>query len=134
MNELDNRKFVELLRMMAGQNESGNSEVLREAYRRIEALQSERDAIAEELCKSKDMQGSGRVWVAPCKMGTTLYMIVTKRHRVCDPEFSFIKTTYLTENNFFRVLRCFGKTVFLTKAEADAKLAEIKRNSEQSEK
>ena len=132
MKELDNRKFVELLRMMAGQQESGNCDVLREAYRRIEALQSERDAMAEELCKAKGLQDSGRVWVAPCKMGGTLYMIVTKRQRVCDPEFSFVTPSYLTENNFFRVMRDFGKTIFLTRKEADARLAEIRSNSNRS--
>lgn len=130
MKDLDNRKFVELLRMMAGQDAGGCGEVLREAYQRIEVLQGERDALAEELCKSKGLGGSGRVWVAPCNMGATLYMIVAKRKRVCDPEFYFIKTTYLTPNNFFRVMRDFGKTVFLTKEEADVKLRKIKEQGQ----
>lgn len=42
MKELDNRKFVELLRMMAGQDEGGYGEVFREAARRIEELMKEK--------------------------------------------------------------------------------------------
>lgn len=132
MKELDNSKFTELLRMMAERDESGNSEVLREACRRIEALEIERDAVSEELLKNRGVQGSGRIWVAPCEMGTTLHRIVTRRHRVTDPEFSFVNTTCLKESNFFRVVRDFGKTVFLTKAEADVRLAEIRSNSNRS--
>ena len=67
-----------------------------------------------------------RLWEAPCKMGTTLYMIVTKRPKLNWPEFSFIKTTELTEHNFFRVIRDFGKTVFLYRQDAEDALAKIK--------
>lgn len=79
-----------------------------------------------KLQKYEDAEDDGRLWEAPCAMGTTLYMIVTKRPKTTHPEFSFIKTTQLTENNFFRVLREFGKTVFLTKEEARARMEEIK--------
>ena len=74
----------------------------------------------------ENAEEDGRLWEAPCPMGTTLYMIVTKRPKITLPEFSFIKTTCLTENNFFRVLRGFGKTVFLTREEAEARMKEIK--------
>lgn len=36
MKTLNNRKFIELLRMMAGQNNGGFGEVFREAARRLE--------------------------------------------------------------------------------------------------
>lgn len=68
----------------------------------------------------------GRLWEAPCKMGTTLYMVVTKRPKINWPEFSFIKTTCLTEHNFFRVIRDFGKTVFLFREDAEEALAKLK--------
>lgn len=77
-----------------------------------------------KLQKYEDAEEDNRLWEAPCPMGTTLYMIVTKRPKITHPEFSFIKTTYLTENNFFRVLREFGKTVFLTREEAEARMKE----------
>lgn len=69
-----------------------------------------------------ELEQKGRLLVLPCKMGDTLYMIVTKRPKINMPEFSFIKTTYLTEHNFFRVIRDYGKTVFLTRKEAEAAL------------
>lgn len=68
--------------------------------------------------------------VAPCKIGSTIYMIVTKCHRIGLPEFSFIKTTYMTEANFFRVCRDYGKTVFLTREEAEAALAKMDRKDD----
>lgn len=67
--------------------------------------------------------------VPPCKIGSTIYMIVTKRHKISLPEFSFIKQTHMTELNFFRVCRTFGKTVFLTREEAEAALAERMKNN-----
>lgn len=89
----------------------------------------QRFAIAQalnKLQKYEDAEEDGRLWEAPCALGATLYMIVTKRPKITLPEFSFIKTTQLTENNFFRVLREFGKTVFLSREEAQARMEEIK--------
>lgn len=80
-------------------------------------------AIAECLSKLQEyenLEEDGRLYIPPCKLGDTLYMVVTKRPKMTMPEFSFIKTTYLTEHNFFRVIRDFGKTVFLTREEAEA--------------
>lgn len=65
------------------------------------------------------------VIVAPCKIGTPLYMIVTKRAKLCKSFFSFVKKTKLTYYNLERVIEGFGEDVFLTKAEADAKLKEM---------
>ncbi len=39
-----------------------------------------------------------------------------------DNQHTFIKQTYLMESNFFRVIKDFGKTVFLTRAEAEQAL------------
>lgn len=82
---------------------------------------------AIERCQSKlKAQPTVDAIVPPCKIGSTIYMIVTKRHRKDLPEFSFIKTTYMTESNFFRVCRDYGKTVFLTREEAEAALDRMK--------
>ncbi len=72
------------------------------------------------------------VIVPPCKIGDKIYMLVTKRTHSYDfsngkmvrknNQHTFIKQTYLTESNFFRVLRDFGKTVFLTREEAERAL------------
>ena len=79
---------------------------------------------------------SNGVIVPPCKVGDKIYMLVT-RHTVCfeypngkmqrvENQHTFIKQTYLTKLNFFKVLDDFGKTVFLTKEEAEEKLKELK--------
>jgi hypothetical protein len=70
------------------------------------------------------------VIVPPCKVGDTIYMLVTKKTHSFDlksgerreNQHTFIKKTILMESNFFRVIRDYGKTVFLTKAGAQAAL------------
>lgn len=75
------------------------------------------------------------VIVPPCKVGDKVYMLVT-RHTVCfeypngkmqrvENQHTFIKETCLTKANFFKVIDRFGKTVFLTKEEAEEKLKEL---------
>ena len=62
------------------------------------------------------------VIVPPCKVGDTIYMIVEKRAKVTREYFRFVKKTKLTFLNLERVLEAFGKTVFLTKEEAQKAL------------
>lgn len=64
------------------------------------------------------------VIVPPCKVGDTVYMIVERRARITMPYYSFIKKTELTYCNMERVIKDFGKTVFLTKEEAEQALKE----------
>lgn len=59
------------------------------------------------------------VIVPPCKVGSKIYMLVTKRSKVCLPPFTFIKVSRLTFYNLERVIQDFGKTVFLTREEAE---------------
>ena len=63
----------------------------------------------------------------PCKMGDKLYIIVTKRPRVYCEKFSFIKQSRLTYCNLERVLKEFGKTVFLTHEDAERALKEMRK-------
>lgn len=58
------------------------------------------------------------VIIPPVKVGDTIYMIVEKRARTTREYFRFIKKTKLTFLNLERVLKDWGKTVFLTKEEA----------------
>ena len=81
--------------------------------------QTDDDARLRELAEAdKD----GRLVVLPCKVGDTVYLIVTKRARVYMPEFRFIKKSKLTFLNMERILQDFGKTVFLTREEAEKAL------------
>ena len=75
------------------------------------------------------------VIVPPCKVGDKIYMLVTRKTtsfeypngkmKRIENQHTFIKETYLTKLNFFKVLDDFGKTVFLTKEEAEEKLKEL---------
>ena len=64
----------------------------------------------------------GRLVALPCKVGDTVYLIVTKRAGIYAPEFRFIKKSKLTFLNMERILQDFGKTVFLTREEAEKAL------------
>ena len=81
--------------------------------------------LADRLLEDKD------VIVPPCKVGDKIYMLVTRKTHSfvfeegkkmlrVDNQHTFIKETYLTKLNFFKVIDDFGKTVFLTKEEAEA--------------
>ena len=64
----------------------------------------------------------GRVVVLPCKVGDTVWLVVTKRSRIYATEHKFVKRSRLTFLNMERVLQEFGKTVFLTREEAEKAL------------
>ena len=92
------------------------------------ALKLMRIADLESLCnytrlrELADADKDGRLIVLPCKVGDTVYLIVTKRAKIYMPEFSFVKKSRLTFLNMERVLQDFGKTVFLTREEAEKAL------------
>lgn len=77
------------------------------------------------------------VILPPCKVGDKIYMLVTRKTtsfefpngkmKRVENQHTFVKETYLTKLNFFKVIDDFGKTVFLTKEEAKAKLKECKQ-------
>ena len=105
--------------------------------RLIELIQDIKDCNPTNWHKPEFMVDSllaNGVIVPPCKVGDKIYMLVTrhtlhieypngKTQRV-KSQHTFIKETYLTELNFFKVLDDFGKTVFLTKEEAEKALKE----------
>lgn len=66
------------------------------------------------------------VIVPPVKIGDTLYMIVEKRAKISREYFHFIKKTKLTFLNLERVLKYWGKTVFLTKEETEQAIQALK--------
>lgn len=60
-----------------------------------------------------------RLMIQPCAMYDRLYMVIEKMSRGSKPKpYMFIKRTKLMPSNLFRVMRDFGKTVFLTSEEA----------------
>ena len=72
---------------------------------------------AEEYCVR--FKSKANIIELPCPVGTTIYMIVEKRAKLTMPYYKFIKESKLTYSNMERVMAGFGKTVFLTREEAE---------------
>lgn len=84
-----------------------------------------RDAEQEGVARLRELAEAdrdGRLVVLPCKVGNTVYLIVTKRARNYTPEFRFVKKSRLTFLNMERILQDFGKEAFLTREEAEKAL------------
>lgn len=96
-------KLIELL-----EDEKGFSRYMTDDERR--------EKLAEHLL-------ANGVIVLPFPIGTTYYRIVTKRGKVGNPYFKMIRTAELNWYSVERVLQDLGKTVFLTKEEAEQALA-----------
>ena len=68
------------------------------------------------------------VIVLPFPIGTTYYRIVTKRGKVGNPYFRLIREAQLNWYNIEKVLEDYGKTVFLTRAEAEEALERMEND------
>lgn len=82
----------------------------------------------DRLRELAEADREGRCVVLPCKIGDTLYRIQRfKRGKNWKKEAEFIRTVELNRNNFWRIVIDgeLGKTVFLTREEAEAALAKI---------
>ena len=81
------------------------------------------DKAVQKLAKYEDLEEQGLLLKLPCKVGTQVYCIWEVYdfgtdemfYHICEQEF----TTEMTDD--------FGKTVFLTKAEAEKALAEMEK-------
>lgn len=80
----------------------------------------------DRLRELAEADKDGRLVVLPCKVGDTVYLIVTKRARNYTPEFRFVKKSRLTFLNMKRILQDFGKEAFLTREEAEKTLEAMK--------
>lgn len=80
----------------------------------------------DRLRELAEADKDGRLVVLPCKVGDTVYLIVTKRARNYTPEFRFVKKSRLTFLNMERILQDFGKEAFLTREEAEKTLEAMK--------
>ena len=88
-----------------------------------------RDAEQEGVARLRELAEAdrdGRLVVLPCKVGNTVYLIVTKRARNYTPEFRFVKKSRLTFLNMERILQDFDKEAFLTREEAEKALEAMK--------
>ena len=89
--------------------------------------------ILTKLADYEDLEEQGRLIKLPCKVGDTIYYINPNENTInklviysfdIRPLQRFASDYRGTRLNFNK----FGKTVFLTKSEAEAKLAEMKKN------
>lgn len=88
-----------------------------------------RDAKQEGVARLRELAEAdkdGRLVVLPCRVGDTVYLIVTKRARNYTPEFRFVKKSRLTFLNMERILQDFSKEAFLTREEAEKALEAMK--------
>ena len=98
------------------------------------------EAIYRRLKDYEDLDEQGRLIRIPCKVGDTVYgMSMGKIIRLTVNEISIfcmkgerVINVKCQNNDEFRnyVEREFGKTVFLTKSEAEAKLKELRCNND----
>lgn len=88
---------------------------------------------AEKLADYEDLEEQGRLIKLPCKVGDTVYCINPDKNTINElvvygfdirPLQRFVYDYMGARLNFNQ----FGKTVFLTKSEAEAKLKELRGN------
>ena len=84
--------------------------------------------LLDALGKYEDLEEQGRLLRLPCKVGDTIY-IVFYNHTIGEREvvsFKMIAEGWAVKTNDWSYLFTdFGKTVFLTRAEAESKLKEM---------
>ena len=89
-------------------------------------LKSSKDCkqLAEWLIQLKEYQSleeQGRLIKLPCKVGDTVYKIINQRDNYDDTVYQIVSATIFELSMIDKI----GKTVFLTKAEAEQKLKEM---------
>lgn len=96
--------------------------------------------VLEKLADYEDLEEQGRLIKLPCKVGDTIYAVgeIVKEYKVISVSYHSNKPTNRSEFcietlpvNGSRVVvafydKEFGKNVFLTKSEAEAKLEELR--------
>ena len=81
---------------------------------------------ADKLAHYEDLEEAGRLITLPCNIGDTMWRVVEMSTGKTPAAIKkFVRIVTLTENNAFDISRKFGKSVFLTKAEAEKKIAEL---------
>ena len=89
-------------------------------------------SVCEKLGKYEDLEEQGRLVILPCKVGDTLYRLVPNLYReyveIKIAQFVINKNGiyFTTDKGVSWSADKIGKTVFLTKSEAEAKLKELR--------
>ena len=75
----------------------------------------------KELKQYKNLEEQGLLLRLPCKVGDTVYKIINQRDNYDDTVYQIVSATIFELSMIDKI----GKTVFLTKAEAEWKLKEM---------
>nr|DAW99376.1 MAG TPA: hypothetical protein [Bacteriophage sp.] len=109
-----------------------------------------KNLLIERLGKYEDLEEQGRLVKLPCKVGDTVYCIFNRYTKCtfnneefdecscqgCEYECDSKKENYVQDMRAYSLdwivtnLKNFGKTVFFTKSEAEAKLKELRCNND----
>lgn len=81
----------------------------------------------EQLKEYKQLEEQGRLIKLPCKVGDTVYKIDRVSNKIKQYKVIHFEVERVDFDNYdYCFLHHFGKTVFLTKSEAEAKLKELR--------
>lgn len=137
LSDMSDEEFDEYMAEMLAVEVDSQIGLLALFYRNLWAMAD----LREKLKEYEDIEEQGRLIKLPCKVGDTIY----KPNPVTLKEIVEIKieSVFITENifnisgrttkmeySFCCAPKDFGKTLFLTKSEAEAKLKELRRNNE----
>ena len=108
----------------------------RDSYGDVYVKQHDYVTASERLCEYEDLEEQGLLLRLPCKVGTTVYNTtwwddVTEKVKVGGKTFYRTVHKHKVSKSTFSLLDIydFGKTVFLTKEEAENKLKEMESDS-----
>ena len=116
-----------------------------DGYERV-SIWTKNQQLIDKLAYYENLEEQGRLIKLPCKVGDTLYKIIVDKYTKCslhDKEFSLnceyceekcdSKAIYVIKdftvfdiNEIIFYMKSIGKTVFLTRDEAEAKLKELR--------
>ena len=89
------------------------------------------DDVIDKLAEYEDLEEQGRLVILPCKVGDTIYGL--HKAMVCELDTETIGISKMPSGEILYLIDGweldkgdFGKTVFLTKSEAEAKLKELR--------
>lgn len=83
--------------------------------------------MVKKLVNYEDLEEQGRLVILPCKVGDTVYKVNKASRKVTQHKVREVEDERVVFENYdYRSFNCFGKTLFLTREEAEAKLKELR--------
>lgn len=95
-----------------------------DGYERV-SVRTKNQQLIDKLAYYEDLDEQGRLVKLPCKKGDTVYKVNEVREKVEQHKVIHFEVERVDFDDYsYCFLHHFGKTVFFTKAEAEAKLKE----------